>query len=118
MLKIFNGLQERGSVSWSKLNTVRVKVNSACPWTCFFCHMEGNKESQQVRQIDELVKMLRIFRKKLGFSEVHLTGGEPSIHPQITEIIRAIVDAGFVAKMTTNGQSKISRYEECVEAGL
>jgi len=118
MLKIFRGLIDSGFVSRTKLNTVRVKVHTSCQWTCFFCHMEGNKRSQSVKDVSGLIEILLEFRNKLHFSEVHLTGGEPSIHPRIVEIISKIVDAGFVVKMTTNGQAKTIRYKECVDAGL
>ena len=80
--------------------------------------MEGNHRSQPVENSDAFVSALRSFRNRFGFREVHYTGGEPSIHPQIVDLIRTAKSLGFQVKMTTNGQTAPARYEECVGAGL
>ncbi|WP_438326819.1 hypothetical protein [Staphylococcus pseudintermedius] len=36
--------------------------------------------------------------KKLNISEVHLTGGEPSLHTKIDYIIRKLKENGLIAK--------------------
>ncbi len=118
MYDVFKELLAKGKVEITRLNSVRVKVHVPCQWTCNFCHMEGNYSSQSIRNDVRFSDALINFRDRFGFSEVHFTGGEPSIHPEITQFIAKAKNLGFKAKMTTNGQAKHSRYFEFINAGL
>lgn len=80
--------------------------------------MEGNHHSLSVRDASALEKALLEFRDKFGFTDVHYTGGEPSIHPQVVNYVRIAKQLGFTVKMTTNAQTSIKRYQELVAAGL
>lgn len=118
MLKIFNQLVADGKVEISRLTNTRLKLHTPCQWTCHFCHMEGNHHSLSVRDANALEKALLEFRDKFGFTDVHYTGGEPSIHPQVVDYVRIAKQLGFTVKMTTNAQTSIKRYQELVTAGL
>lgn len=80
--------------------------------------MEGNHHSQPIRCNDDLKQALLNFKQNFGFMEVHLTGGEPSIHPEIVDMITLIKKLGMRVKMTTNGQTEFDIIERCIEAGL
>lgn len=118
MLEIFQKLMDSGNVLYSPLNAVRVKVHVPCQWTCEFCHMEGNHFSLPVQNDDAFASVLSSFGKHFNFDEVHYTGGEPSIHPRIVDLIKTAKSLGFKVKMTTNGQTELERYEDCISAGL
>lgn len=118
MLKIFNQLVADGKVEISRLTNTRLKLHTPCQWTCHFCHMEGNHHSLPIRDANALEKTLLEFRYRFGFTDVHYTGGEPSIHPQVVDYVKIAKRFGFTVKMTTNAQTSIKRYEELVAAGL
>lgn len=118
MYDVFEKLVSQGKVERVRLSAIRVKLHVPCQWTCNFCHMEGNPTSQPVRNDLQFSETLMNFRERFGLTEVHFTGGEPSIHPDITRFIENAKRLGFKVKMTTNGQAKLSRYFECVQAGL
>lgn len=118
MLKIFNQLVADGKVEISRLSNTRLKLHTPCQWTCHFCHMEGNHHSPSIRDASALEKVLLEFRDKFGFTDVHYTGGEPSIHSQVVDYVRIAKQLGFTVKMTTNAQASIKRYEELFAAGL
>ncbi|MBN1585528.1 radical SAM protein [Candidatus Uhrbacteria bacterium] len=80
--------------------------------------MEGNACSQDIVDIDNMMMALERFRDNMGISEVHLTGGEPTLHHGIIELVSSISKAGFVVKMTTNGTNHIDRYMQIADAGL
>jgi cyclic pyranopterin phosphate synthase len=80
--------------------------------------MEGNAVSSPITCNDEYRATLVSFRDAFGFTEAHLTGGEPSVHPEILEMIRIARELGFVVKMTTNGQRKPETYKRFAEAGV
>lgn len=118
MLRIFNQLVADGKVEISRLINTRLKLHTPCQWTCHFCHMEGNHHSLSIRDESALKQALLEFRDKFGFTDVHYTGGEPSIHPQVVEYVKIARELGFTVKMTTNAQASIKRYQELVAAGL
>ena len=80
--------------------------------------MEGNHHSLSVRDASALEKHCLSFATSSGFTDVHYTGGEPSIHPQVVDYVRIAKQLGFTVKMTTNAQTSIKRYQELVTAGL
>jgi molybdenum cofactor biosynthesis enzyme MoaA len=42
--------------------------------------------------------------KMLGANEIHLTGGEPLLNPQVYEFVEFLASEGFNVRMQTNGQ--------------
>jgi cyclic pyranopterin phosphate synthase len=57
-------------------------------------------------------------RAAIGASEMHITGGEPTLHSQLPEIIHTAREAGYVVGMTSNGENGEKTLEACAEAGL
>src|SRR3989338_9070165 len=118
MYDVFEKLVSQGKVERTRLLSIRVKLHVPCQWTCNFCHMEGNPTSQPIRNDIQFSEALISFRDRFGLSEVHFTGGEPSIHREIVEFITKAKNLGFKVKMTTNGQAGHQRYFDCIQAGL
>jgi GTP 3',8-cyclase len=54
----------------------------------------------------------------LDLDELHLTGGEPSLHPRLAEIVSAGRSAGFRVCMTSNGENGARIIADCARAGL
>lgn len=61
---------------------------------------------------------IRRARDILGVDEVHLTGGEPTQHPRLPEIVKELTASGITVKMTSNGENGASNYKRLSEAGL
>ena len=66
----------------------------------------------------EFVKAIRELRRKFSFKEIHLTGGEPTRHPQIVEIVRVLANLGLEVKITSNGETGSRYIGELKNAGL
>lgn len=118
MIHQFETLIAQGHFTEKRFSSIRVKLHVPCQWTCNFCHMEGNHHSESVDDPAKLVEALAPLKDRYGLDEVHLTGGEPSIHPQVVEHVAALTAAGYAVKMTTNGQTNLTRYNDCISAGL
>lgn len=124
-------------------NTLRVKILDKCGMTCTFCHNEGtpvmsdsgfqkkrvsiyaNKNDIPFEQADISEQDSDIFTsalvdlKEAGLaSELHWTGGEPTLSRSLVGLTRNAVDAGYSIKMTSNGQSGARQLSELKEAGL
>lgn len=67
---------------------------------------------------EEFESSLTLMRETLGVTELHMTGGEPTLHRNIAELVRSARESGFSVKMTSNGENGARVLKECAEAGL
>jgi cyclic pyranopterin phosphate synthase len=105
------------------LLNLRVAVTRQCNLHCQYCHMEGEekltKNSAEEMTADEIVRLTRI-AVKLGMTKVKLTGGEPLLRKDITEIVKGIAAISGLEdlSMTTNGTMLAGLAEELYANGL
>jgi len=90
------------------IGSVRLKVTDRCAWACKWCHNEGTGRRGSgaildVRPDDGLLDALSSLTDALGISEVHLTGGEPTLLRDLPAVTEALVSSGYVVKMTSVG---------------
>lgn len=71
-----------------------------------------------IRDGQEFGHTLTVLRDALDLTEVHLTGGEPTLHPAVARLTKIAVDAGFRVGMTSNGENGERVLPECAAAGL
>ena len=78
-----------------------------CNFMCHYCH---NFEilSDKSNTMD-FAQVLKEIKEQIGFIDgVVITGGEPTLHPHLKEIIKEIKNLGLLVKLDTNGtNSKI-----------
>jgi molybdenum cofactor biosynthesis enzyme MoaA len=72
----------------------------------------------QVAPDEHFTAAVVALRDALDISEVHLTGGEPTLHPQLAEIVRQARAAGPQVCVTSNGERGGAVLEDCANAGL
>ncbi|MDI6691363.1 MAG: GTP 3',8-cyclase MoaA [Candidatus Bathyarchaeota archaeon] len=105
------------------LLNLRVAVTQHCNLHCQYCHMEGEEKQREnfakEMTVDEIVHIVRI-AVQLGMSKVKLTGGEPLLRKDITEIVKGIAAISGLAdlSMTTNGTMLARLAEELYANGL
>jgi cyclic pyranopterin phosphate synthase len=104
-------LQTMANIFWSLQDSVRLKVTDRCPWNCRWCHNEGTGARQpaifgDICWNEETKNALRMLAQVLPIREVHLTGGEPTSHPDLPSLIAGLTQAGFVVKATSIGCSE------------
>ena len=73
-----------------------------CNFRCPYCHnAELLGDAEPVMTVEELLAFLK---KRRGILDgVCITGGEPTIHKELPELIRGIRELGFSVKLDTNG---------------
>lgn len=99
------------------VNSLRIALTQRCNFECFFCHREGERNSNteiSAEEVEQLVKCA----SELGMRKVKLTGGEPLIRSDIVDIVSAIAPYSEEVSMTTNGVLLQRHAEELHEAGL
>lgn len=74
-----------------------------CNFRCPFCHNSSllGKAEQQPIPVEELMSFLK---KRQGLLDgVCVTGGEPTLHKDLPELLAQIKELGFFVKLDTNG---------------
>lgn len=115
----------RFKVYWDLLNAAldpgrpvlaQMVVTRRCNLSCGYCY-EYDKVSKPVpleilkSRIDEFKRLKVVF--------VTLNGGEPLLHPKITELVRYISSTGMIPMMNSNGRIlTVKLIKELNEAGL
>ena len=96
---------------------IRIKETNRCSWDCKWCHHEGSNIDQDLQLNSYILEFLSLIRKELCISTIHLTGGEPTLHPNLHDHITAYTQLGFKVGMTSNG-SKPTIWPLLQESGL
>lgn len=100
---------------------LRLSVTEVCNFRCGYCLPDGWKPDGPLSFLsaDEIGRLVRAFAD-LGVGKVRLTGGEPSVRKDLTEIIARVSATPGVGKvaLTTNGWNLARRAAEWRAAGL
>jgi MoaA/NifB/PqqE/SkfB family radical SAM enzyme len=93
-----------------------IQVTRLCNQHCLFC---SNPENDRTLAIGDAHDQLRKL-KQAGYDGVILTGGEPTLNPQLESIISRSREEGLHVRMISNGQSTAESgvLEKFVGAGL
>lgn len=83
---------------------LRVSVTHACQLHCLFCHQEGIENHWRPIHMPPTTfsAMLSAF-SSLGGREVNVTGGEPLVHPHISELLSILSGFDGYRALCTNG---------------
>src|SRR5712691_2341444 len=89
-------------------NDLRVSVTDRCNFRCTYCMpAEGLPwlKRRELLATDEIERLVRLF-VGMGVEEVKLTGGEPTVRPELVDIVGSLraIDARLDLSITTNGQ--------------
>jgi cyclic pyranopterin phosphate synthase len=102
------------------LKYLRVMATQRCNLGCFFCHREGQlQDSLQEMTPREIAQVTKI-AAKFGVWKVKITGGEPLLRRDATDIISEITQIPQIRQVSlvTNGVLLPRRAQEIKNAGL
>lgn len=104
-----------------KFYYLRLSITDVCNFKCNYCLPDGYKPegSPQFLERAELKRMVEAF-SEMGTEKVRITGGEPSLRKDFTDIISDISNVSGIKKVatTTNGYSLAKHAQEWRDAGL
>ena len=117
-----------GSATWDMLRLIRrggpalcnVAVTNSCNATCDFCNFANGKvERKDLRWIDpdQFEAALQILRDR-GVRYVSFFGGEPLLHPRLSDMIAMSVAKGMGPALITNGWLLDSKLDQLAAAEL
>ncbi len=103
------------------LHYLRISLTDKCNLRCVYCMDERTafRPNAELMQDEELITLVRAFAD-LGFDKFRLTGGEPTLHPNIVELVRRMTEIPGVRSlsMTTNGMLLHKLAQPLAGAGL
>jgi molybdenum cofactor biosynthesis enzyme MoaA len=93
--------------------TLRIKITGRCNLRCEFCHEEGKESMKQMSNIEgdeAFLQQISDICSKEGIEDIVLTGGEPTLNPKLSNIIKnlsTLKDINSI-RLVTNGSGKYS----------
>jgi GTP 3',8-cyclase len=103
------------------IHYLRISVTDHCNMRCIYCMPEDIqfRPSEELLSSDEIIRLANIF-VSMGVDKIRLTGGEPTVHPDIVKIVNKIRVNPSVKwiTMTTNGVRLEKLAQPLKEAGL
>ncbi len=93
-----------------------IEVNQKCNISCRACY----KDKQNItKPLEEVLKEIDLAIEKRNISLITLAGGEPILHPQLSEIIRYGCSKGVQMQFLSNGYALTDeKLQEYKKAGL
>ncbi len=100
-------------------------LGQTCNLRCYFCYFlnridDAHHEEHPFMSIEKAKAMCTTFREFYGCTSIDIQGGEPTIYPDILELIRHCHDIGLYPTLITNGLqlAKPGQLEKFKEAGV
>jgi molybdenum cofactor biosynthesis enzyme MoaA len=126
--------------------TLRAKISDACGLSCTFCHNEGTPVAATkqylsnptvgsrvsiyvgTNNVDFMPGMMRpddayqaallACKDTLELDELHLTGGEPTLNPNVSSLASMASELGYMVKLTSNGETGSKPIGQLAAAGV
>jgi uncharacterized radical SAM superfamily Fe-S cluster-containing enzyme len=90
-----------------KAYNLMLEVTNRCNLDCPVCCSDANNPNSADPSIDQIVSRLPPTRRgllgKLRRPNVVLFGGEPTVRKDLPDVIRALVERGYIPRLATNG---------------
>jgi len=101
---------------------LRLSLTDMCNFRCTYCLPDGYRKAKGAPPnltIEEIVRLVRAFAA-LGLWKIRLTGGEPTLRKEFTEIASAVSMIPGIRHlaMTTNGYRLPERAQSFYDAGI
>jgi len=102
--------------------SLRISVTDRCQLRCLYCMPPDGvpkRSREDILSFEEIVHFIRVLKPLYGLSKVHITGGEPTIRPNLADLIERLAreEISDIA-LTTNGQLLCETAMPLKNAGL
>jgi cyclic pyranopterin phosphate synthase len=103
------------------IHYLRISLTDACNFRCVYCMSEDMvfRPRAELMSDEELIKLVKLFAR-LGFDKLRLTGGEPTVRPNLAGLVKEMTAVPGIQSisLTTNGYLLEKMARELKEAGL
>ncbi|MDH5680142.1 MAG: radical SAM protein [Spirochaetota bacterium] len=106
---LFIKIREKNTVQLGTLfhnsisQTNLIEITDNCNFDCNICYAQSTiQDNPKYVSVDQVLALARTLKDR-NITQVTITGGEPTVHPDVTEIISRLAKMGFNITMPTNG---------------
>ena len=103
------------------IHYLRLSITRACMMQCSYCRPAALvRDCRSVLTLAEIVALVRHLVVRHGVTKVRLTGGEPTIRPDLPQLVQRLsgIEGLDELAMTTNGLSLAEQATALADAGL
>lgn len=94
---------------------VYIEITNVCNMNCSFCH--GHNREKKFMTLSEFEHILLKLEGQTKYVYYHLMG-EPLLHPQLADFLKAAKEKGFRSVITTNGTLIRTKGDELIASGV
>jgi len=111
------------SSSTSQMKRCEMIITEYCNFKCPYCRGLDSKiyGCRKIKQLslEEIKRNIDFWCKDIPLENIRFSGGEPTLHPDIVEIVRYSKKKGIKRiAISTNGSNKIELYRKLIKAGV
>jgi GTP 3',8-cyclase len=109
--------------SIAAVRVLRISLTDRCNLRCLYCMPAEGLPWLPIDRLlpaDQIVEIARAAAEILGISRIKLTGGEPTVRPDLVDLVRALRRIGAIGdiSLTTNGVLLEKLAAPLLDAGL
>ena len=86
--------------SLSAVSHITIETNQSCNLKCRACY---NLYHDAIKNLEQIKEEIDLAITKRNLETLSLIGGEPTLHPDLAEIISYIKSKGLICQLLTNG---------------
>lgn len=91
------------NIALSSVKHFNLEITKKCNQKCFYCFNDsGYSKSSNELSLKEWKESISEI-SALGYKSVHITGGEPFLHPNIVDILKHSIEKGLSTTILSNG---------------
>jgi cyclic pyranopterin phosphate synthase len=100
--------------------SLRISIVDKCDLRCTYCMPEDQQflKREELMTRGEIATLAHLFAAKYGITKIRLTGGEPLLRPDVTEIVRDMAALPVKLGLTTNAMRLHLFLDGLIAAGL
>ncbi len=100
---------------------LRISITDRCNFRCTYCMPEEGLEwldRSELLSFEEITQLARVMVTHFGIDSIRLTGGEPLVRANVTELVAMLAELGTDMAITTNGSTLRRHAKPLIDAGM
>ena len=108
---------------FSQMKRCEMIITEYCNFKCPYCRgldstIYGDRTLKQL-SLEEIKQNINLWCKNKPLENIRFSGGEPTLHKDIIEIVKYAKDSGIRRiAISTNGSNKLVLYKQLIDAGV
>ncbi len=102
LYNLYNKLRFNNFNGHNLPSEITINVNRICNLRCIMCDYWKNKNNEELTA-EQWIKIIRSFKKWLGYYHITISGGEPLLKKDLQSILKFVSNQNLPCNLLTNG---------------